>query len=265
MVQARRGLIVRALMEVAASLAPLAVCVTVTSSAWSATMSPRSGVNVRFCRCGGDVSGAEAVLVAVPGGLVADALGAVTGIESKTVIGAPTRSGQAAGRPCPQLRVPQVADRRPGGQTSASRSIRPDFASVVAAWRRHGRAVGTSCAASGWSSGRAGEGPSPGDTGKPPDPGLGVRAGICVRDLEFWIHPAFPVLSWRASRPASWRTHRWPTCQARCHAGHRRLPPPVCGYSWPDPPPQARIPCLARYREPDVAARALASVQNNRR
>jgi len=42
---------------------------------------------------GGDVSGAEAVLVAVPGGLVADALGAVTGIESKTVIGAPTRSG----------------------------------------------------------------------------------------------------------------------------------------------------------------------------
>ena len=39
MVQARRGLIVRALMEVAASLAPLAVCVTVTSSAWSATMS----------------------------------------------------------------------------------------------------------------------------------------------------------------------------------------------------------------------------------
>ena len=28
----------------------------------------------------------------------------------------------------------------------------------------------------------------------PPDPGSGVRAGICVRDLKFWIHPAFPVL-----------------------------------------------------------------------
>ena len=59
----------------------------------------------------------------------------------------------------------------------------------------------------------------------------------------------------RASRPASWRTHRWPTCQARCHAGRRRLPTPVCGHSWPDPPPEARIPCPARYREPDVAAR----------
>jgi WD40 repeat protein len=35
MVQARRGLIVRALMEVAASPVPLAVCVTVTSRAWS--------------------------------------------------------------------------------------------------------------------------------------------------------------------------------------------------------------------------------------
>src|SRR6266516_694970 len=37
--QARRGLIVRAVIEVAAGPAPLAVCVAVTSSAWSATMS----------------------------------------------------------------------------------------------------------------------------------------------------------------------------------------------------------------------------------
>ncbi len=64
----------------------------------------------------------------MPGGLVADALGAVTGIESKTVIGANQVGGYAAGRPCLQLRAPQVADRRPGGQTSASRSIRPDLA-----------------------------------------------------------------------------------------------------------------------------------------
>lgn len=48
---------------------------------------------VLSCRCGGDVSGAEVVLVAVPGGLVANALGAVTGIESKTVIDTPTWSG----------------------------------------------------------------------------------------------------------------------------------------------------------------------------
>ncbi len=60
----------------------------------------------------------------------------------------------------------------------------------------------------------------------------------------------------RASRPASWRIHRWPTCLARCHAGRRRLPPPVCDRSWPDPPPQARIPCPGTVREPDVAAGA---------
>jgi hypothetical protein len=41
----------------------------------------------------GRCSGAEAVLVAVPGGSVADVLGAVTGIESKAVIDGTGLSG----------------------------------------------------------------------------------------------------------------------------------------------------------------------------
>ena len=41
----------------------------------------------------GRCSGAEAVLVAVPGGLVAYVLGAVTGIESKAVIDGTSLSG----------------------------------------------------------------------------------------------------------------------------------------------------------------------------
>src|ERR671924_2070111 len=42
----------------------------------------------RIGRDGGDVSDADAVLVAVPGGAVADALEKVRGIEGKTVIDA---------------------------------------------------------------------------------------------------------------------------------------------------------------------------------
>jgi 8-hydroxy-5-deazaflavin:NADPH oxidoreductase len=42
----------------------------------------------RIGKGGGDVSGAEAVLVAVPGGAVADALERVQGLEGKTVIDA---------------------------------------------------------------------------------------------------------------------------------------------------------------------------------
>jgi predicted dinucleotide-binding enzyme len=42
----------------------------------------------RIGRDGGDVSDAEAVLVAVPGGAVADALGKVQGLEGKTAIDA---------------------------------------------------------------------------------------------------------------------------------------------------------------------------------
>lgn len=42
----------------------------------------------RIGRDGGEVSGAVAVLFAVPGGSVADALGTVTGLDGKTVIDA---------------------------------------------------------------------------------------------------------------------------------------------------------------------------------
>ena len=49
----------------------------------------RAGHEVmRIGRDGGDVSAAEAVLVAVPGGAIADALDRVQGIEGKTVIDA---------------------------------------------------------------------------------------------------------------------------------------------------------------------------------
>lgn len=49
----------------------------------------RAGHQVaRLGRDGGDVSAAEAVLLAVPGGAVAEALGKVHGIEGKTVIDA---------------------------------------------------------------------------------------------------------------------------------------------------------------------------------
>lgn len=49
----------------------------------------RAGHNVtRIGKEGGDVSEAEAVLIAVPGGAVADALESVEGIEGKTVIDA---------------------------------------------------------------------------------------------------------------------------------------------------------------------------------
>jgi hypothetical protein len=47
----------------------------------------------RLGREGGDVSAAEAVLLAVPGGAVAEALGNVRGLGSKTVIDATNRSG----------------------------------------------------------------------------------------------------------------------------------------------------------------------------
>src|SRR3954453_11040057 len=48
----------------------------------------------RIGRDGGDVSGADAVLVAVPGGAIAEALDSVQGIEGKTVIDATNLVGQ---------------------------------------------------------------------------------------------------------------------------------------------------------------------------
>jgi hypothetical protein len=47
----------------------------------------------RFGKEGGDASGADAVLVAVPGGAVADALDKVQGLEGKTVIDATNVTG----------------------------------------------------------------------------------------------------------------------------------------------------------------------------
>jgi 8-hydroxy-5-deazaflavin:NADPH oxidoreductase len=56
----------------------------------------RAGHDVtRIGKDGGDVSSADAVLVAVPGGAVADALGKVQGIEGKTVIDATNVVGDA--------------------------------------------------------------------------------------------------------------------------------------------------------------------------
>jgi len=54
----------------------------------------RAGHEVmRIGRDGGDVSDADAVLVAVPGGAIADALGKVQGLEGKTVIDATNLCG----------------------------------------------------------------------------------------------------------------------------------------------------------------------------
>src|ERR1700691_624540 len=47
----------------------------------------------RLGRNGGDVSGAEVVLLAVPGGAIADAIEKLSGLEGKTVIDATNRFG----------------------------------------------------------------------------------------------------------------------------------------------------------------------------
>jgi len=52
----------------------------------------------RIVRDGGDVSEAEAVLVAVPGGVIAEALDNVQGLEGKTVIDATNLLGVAPQR-----------------------------------------------------------------------------------------------------------------------------------------------------------------------
>jgi hypothetical protein len=150
--------------------------------------------NARFCRCGGDVSGAEAVLVAVPGGSVADALDTVTGIESKTVIDATNLAGPRRRTALPP--TPSTSSRGPQARRAdVSEPVdRAGLAFMVAAWRWHERAVGTSAPRASGPQVAPVRVPGPGDTGQPPDPGSGVRVGICVRDLKFWIHPAFPVL-----------------------------------------------------------------------
>ena len=77
------------------------------------------GANVRFCRRQGRCSGAEAVLVAVPGGLVAYVPGAVTGIESKAVIDGTSLSG-AMSQDRSAFSSAHQGARRSQGQKSAS-------------------------------------------------------------------------------------------------------------------------------------------------
>ena len=74
---------------------------------------------VRSCRRQGRCSGAEAVLVAVPGGLVAYVPGAVTGIESKAVIDGTSLSG-AMSQDRSAFSSAHHGARQPGGQKSAS-------------------------------------------------------------------------------------------------------------------------------------------------
>ena len=181
----------RRLRVVGRLAAPVAGPTTVSRSGYLCIVTPRTVI--RFCRCEGDVSGAGAVLVAVPGGSVVDALSAVTAIKSRTVIDATNLVGPRRWTALPPTPSTSSRDRRQGGQTSASRAVVPESALMVAAWRWYERAVGTSVRRAGGPQVCAGEGPGPGGSGKPSEPGSGVRVGIYVRDLKLWIHPAFPV------------------------------------------------------------------------
>ena len=72
----------------------------------------RAGHRVtRLGRNGGDVSDADVVLVAIPGGSIAEALDLLTGAEGKTVIDATNLVGcGAAGRVRVECGVHQVGD-----------------------------------------------------------------------------------------------------------------------------------------------------------
>jgi len=85
------------------------------------------GVNVRYCRRHGRCSGAEAVLVAVPGGSVAYVPGAVTGTESKAVIDGTSLSGAVSQDRFAVSSAHQGARRSQGEQKSASCPAVPAF------------------------------------------------------------------------------------------------------------------------------------------
>src|SRR5215203_854541 len=78
----------------------------------------RAGHEVRrIGREGGDVSDAEVVLVAVPGGAIAEALDNVQGIEGKTVIDATNLWGVAPpGGLLVECRIREVEDERSDGE-----------------------------------------------------------------------------------------------------------------------------------------------------
>jgi 8-hydroxy-5-deazaflavin:NADPH oxidoreductase len=81
----------------------------------------------RLGRDGGDVSDADVVLVAVPGGLLAEAFGRLTGVEGKTVIDATNRFG--VGAPDGFASNAEFVKSRTGGPTAKSFNV--NFASLL--------------------------------------------------------------------------------------------------------------------------------------
>ena len=82
----------------------------------------RAGHRVtRLGRDGGDLSGADAVLVAVPGGAIADAFDRLTGFEGKTVIDATNLYGVAA--PDGFASNAEFVKSRTGGPTAKSFNV----------------------------------------------------------------------------------------------------------------------------------------------
>jgi predicted dinucleotide-binding enzyme len=87
----------------------------------------RAGHQVtRLGRDGGDVSDADVVLVAVPGGSIAEALDLLTGVEGKTVIDATNRIG--VGAPDGFASNAEFVKSRTGGPTAKSFNV--NFASL---------------------------------------------------------------------------------------------------------------------------------------
>jgi 8-hydroxy-5-deazaflavin:NADPH oxidoreductase len=80
----------------------------------------------RLDRGGGDVSDADVVLVAVPGGSIAEALDTLTGVEGKTVIDATNRIGVDA--PDGFASDAEFVKSRTGGPTAKSFNV--NFASL---------------------------------------------------------------------------------------------------------------------------------------
>jgi predicted dinucleotide-binding enzyme len=110
----------------------------------------RAGHEVtRIGREGGDVSDAEAVLVAVPGGAIAEALDNVQGIEEKTVIDATNLVGvdpRQGSHQTPNSLSPGRTVQRRSRSTSTSQRSTIGFAKLAQhraicgpATRRHGR------------------------------------------------------------------------------------------------------------------------------
>jgi predicted dinucleotide-binding enzyme len=80
----------------------------------------------RLGKEGGDVSDADVLLVAVPGGAIADALGKVTGLEGKTVIDATNLIG--AERPAGFNSNAEYVKSKTGGPTAKSFNL--NFAAI---------------------------------------------------------------------------------------------------------------------------------------